>query len=129
MRSRASETDHAAHQPIPISGGGIIQAILAAKIAGEEAADAIKNNNFSKEKLKNYEKRWRKAEGQTHIRSYRLKDVVYKLSDEDLNRTAEKINKPPPEKRTIISIFKVALFNHPKLIPDILKVFMPGNKS
>ncbi|MBN2010303.1 NAD(P)/FAD-dependent oxidoreductase [candidate division KSB1 bacterium] len=119
----------AAHQANPISGGGIIQAILAAEIAGEEAAAAIKESDVSEKRLAQYEKRWFEKGGQNHIRAYRLKEVAYKLTDEDLNKTAEKINKVRPEKRTIISIFKVALFNHPKYIPDILKVFMPAKGS
>ena len=113
----------AAHQSNPISGGGIIQAIIAGQIAGDVAAKAIKENNVSLKRLKEYTDRWYEINGQTHVRSYRLKEVAYKLTDKDLNRTAAKINKLSPNKRTIISIFKIALFNYPKLIPDILKVF------
>ena len=114
----------AAHQANPISGGGIVQSIMAGQIAGQIAANAIKENNVSKKRLKEYPQRWHKLGGKIHIRSYRLKEAVYKITDEELNKTAAAINKLPPEKRTIIAIFKIALFNHPKLIPDILKVFV-----
>ncbi len=116
----------AAHMANPISGGGIIQAMLAGKIAGTEAAKAVKENDVSEERLSIYEQQWFKMHGQNHIRSYRLKEVAYKLTDDDLNKTAAKINKVRPDKRSIVAIFKVALFNHPKYIPDILKVFMPA---
>ena len=43
---------------------------------------------------------------------------------DEISKTAVEINKLPPKKRTIISIFKIALLNYPKLIPDILKVFV-----
>jgi digeranylgeranylglycerophospholipid reductase len=119
----------AAHQANPISGGGIVQGILAAQIAGEEAAAAVKENDVSKKRLSIYEKRWFELGGENHTRAYRLKEVAYKLTDDDLNKTAAKINKVRPEKRTIISIFKLALFNYPKYIPDILKVFMPVKSS
>lgn len=114
----------AAHQANPISGGGIIQSILAGQIAGNVAANAVKEDNVSQKRLRQYPKEWYKIGGQTHVRSYRLKKAIYKLTDEELNNTADKINKLPSEKRTIVSIFKIALINYPRLIPDILKVFI-----
>lgn len=115
----------AAHQANPISGGGIVQSIMAGQIAGEVAANAVKENDVSQKRLREYVQKWHKAGGKTHIRSYRLKEVVYQLTEDELNQTAARINKLPPEKRTIVSIFKTALFKYPRLIPDILKVFMP----
>ena len=114
----------AAHQSNPISGGGIIQSIMAGKIAGEVAGNAVNDNDVSPKRLSEYPKKWYDTGGKTHVRSYRLKDTVYKLTDEELNKTAFTVNELSPEKRTIISIFKIALFNHPRLIPDILKVFL-----
>jgi len=115
----------AAHQSNPISGGGIIQSILAGQIAGEVAALAVKEKDVSKKRLEEYPRRWYDVGGQTHVRSYRLKEVVYKLDDDLLNKTAVKVNRLAPSDRTIIAIFKIALFNHPRLITDILKVFIP----
>ncbi len=113
----------AAHQTNPLTGGGIVQSIMAAQIAGEVAANAIKEKDVSQKRLNEYVQKWHQAGGITHKRCYRLKEAVYRLSDEELNKTAMKINKLSPDKRTILSIFKIALFNHPKLIPDIIKVF------
>lgn len=114
----------AAHQSNPISGGGIIQSIIAGKIAGRVAGSAVNDGDVSQKRLSEYPKKWYDTGGKTHVRSYRLKETVYKLTDDELNKTALKVNKLSPEKRTIISIFKIALFNHPRLIPDILKVFL-----
>jgi digeranylgeranylglycerophospholipid reductase len=114
----------AAHQANPISGGGIIRAIWAAQIAGEVAAHAVKDNDVTKKRLQEYSKRWYKAGGVSHIRAYRIKEMIAKITDDDLNKIAAKINELPTEKRTLINIFKVALLNHPKLIPDLIKVFM-----
>ncbi len=113
----------AAHQSNPISGGGIIQSILAGEIAGKVASNAVNENDVSQKRLSEYPKKWYDVGGTTHVRSYRLKETVYKLTDEELNKTALKVNKLSAKNRTIISIFKIALFNHPRLIPDILKVF------
>jgi len=114
----------AAHQVNPVSGGGIVWGMMAAEIAGRVAAKAVKENDVSEKRLSEYSKQWDKTGGSGHRRAYRLKDAVHKLTDDDLNRTAAAINKKPQEKQTIMNIFKIALFKHPKLIPDIIKMFL-----
>ena len=114
----------AAHQANPMTGGGIIQSIIASEIAGRVAAAAIKENDTSERRLEQYAKEWDKENGSSHRRAYRLKEAVYKLTDDDLNRTAASISKKPAEKQTIVNIFKTALVQHPKLIPDIVKMFL-----
>jgi len=117
-------TGDAAHQSNPISGGGIVLGMLAAKIAGKVAAKAINENNVAEKRLSEYVVEWDKIGGNNHRRAYKLKESVYKLTDDDLNRTAEAINKKSDDKHTIINIFKTALMKHPKLIPDMIKVFL-----
>ncbi len=114
----------AAHQANPMTGGGIVQSIIASQIAGRVAAEAIKENDTSEERLSEYVKEWDKENGNSHRRAYRLKEAVYKLTDDDLNRTAAAISSKPPEKQTIVNIFKTALIQQPKLIPDIIKMFL-----
>jgi digeranylgeranylglycerophospholipid reductase len=114
----------AAHQVNPISGGGIVTAMIAGQIAGRVAAQAIHENDVSDERLEQYAVAWQKAEGKTHERFYKIKQSVYKLTDADLDKTAETVLSLPPEKRTIVNIFKAALVKHPSLIFDVLKVFM-----
>lgn len=114
----------AAHQSNPISGGGIVLAMMAAQIAGKVAAEAIQKNDFSEKALSTYVKEWDKVGGNNHRRAYRLKESVYKLTDDDLNKTAAAIKKKPEDKHTVVNIFKTALIKHPKLIPDIIKVFL-----
>lgn len=113
----------AAHQANPISGGGIVPAMVAGKLAGQVAAEAIQIGDVSESFLKKYEREWYKSEGNTHKMTYRLKEAVYKLTDDDLNRTADSILALPEEKRTIVNVFKRALYNRPTLILDALKVF------
>lgn len=114
----------AAHQVNPISGGGIVTAMIAGKIAGRVAAEAISVKDVSENKLRQYAEEWHKAEGKTHERFYKIKKSVYQLTDDDLNKTAETVLSLPPEKRTIINIFRAALVKHPSLIFDLLKVFV-----
>lgn len=117
----------AAHQANPLTGGGIVLSMLASRIAGKVAAEAIKDKDVTKKRLSAYAREWEKTYGSSHRRSYRLKEAVYKLTDDDLNRTAAAIASIPPEQHTIINIFKTALIQHPRLIPDIIKIFLGGN--
>ena len=113
----------AAHQANPVSGGGIVSGMLGGKIAGEVASEAIGIGDFSQKNLSRYSKLWNKAEGYNHKRMYRVKEGIFKLSDSDLEHTADILLKLPEEKRTIIGIFKAGLAKHPKLILDVMKVF------
>ncbi|NOY76767.1 MAG: NAD(P)/FAD-dependent oxidoreductase [Calditrichaeota bacterium] len=113
----------AAHQANPISGGGIVPAMVAGKLAGQVAAEAVQTGDVSAAFLKKYERQWYKSEGNTHKITYRLKEAVYKLTDDDLNKTADSILSLPEGKRTIVAVFKKALYNKPSLILDALKVF------
>ena len=114
----------AAHQVNPISGAGIVTAMIAGQIAGRLAAEAIAKNDFSEKILKRYPKQWYNAEGKNHERCYRIKKAVYKLTDDDLNKTADTVLRLPSEKRTLTNIFKSALIKHPALILDVIRAFM-----
>jgi len=114
----------AAHQINPMTGGGITTAMIAGQIAGRVASEAIANGNVSEKKLERYPKEWHEAEGKNHERLYKIKQAVYKLTDADLDHTAEVISSLKPEDRTLINIFKTALIRHPALLFDLLKVFV-----
>lgn len=114
----------AAHQVNPVSGGGIATAMIAGQIAGRVAAKAIAEDNVTEMRLSQYARDWQEAQGRNHERAYKLKRAIYKLTDEDLNKTADTVLSLSPEKRTLVNIFKTALFRHPSLILDVIKVFM-----
>ncbi len=114
----------AAHQINPMSGGGIVTAMIAGKIAGRVAAEAIATNDVSSKRLEQYPKAWHDAEGKNHERLYKIKQAVYKFTDDELNRTADAVLAMKPEERTIINVFKAALLRHPSLIFEVLKVFL-----
>jgi digeranylgeranylglycerophospholipid reductase len=113
----------AAHQEDPISGGGIINAMVAGQIAGKVAAEAIRNGNVTAKRLKDYPKQWHKTEGKNVEVSYRISKVKNRFSDEELNRLSAMLNRIPSEKRTVVQIFKAALIHHPKLILDAIKQY------
>ena len=114
----------AAHQVNPLSGGGIVTAMLAGRLAGRVAAAAVKDGDVSAKRLREYPEEWHRLEGKNHERLYRVKNAVHRLSDQDLDRTAQSVLRLPPEKRTLVNIFKSALRKHPALILDAIKAFV-----
>ncbi len=81
----------AAHQVNPIHGGGIVESFLAGRMAAETAAEAIKKGDMSKEALSVYDDRWWKERGKRLKKIQKLREVVEKLSDDDLNFLAEEL--------------------------------------
>ena len=113
----------AAHQINPMTGGGIVAGMKGGWIAGQVAAEAIQNNDFTENGLINYPKRMRKDFGKNHERFYKIKEATEKLTNEELDSIAEQVLSIPHNKRTLSSVFKAAVFKKPALIIDVLKVF------
>lgn len=111
----------AAHQVNPVSGGGIISGMIAGRMAGDVAAEIVKRNDMSL--IEDYEKRWQDSLGIRHHRYYRIKKVIYKFKDGDLNSIADGISKLPRNQQTLGNIFKQAVIKHPTLILDVMKLF------
>jgi digeranylgeranylglycerophospholipid reductase len=113
----------AGHQVNPISGGGIATALISGRMAGEVAGEAINTGDVSAKAMSSYPKRWHKAEGKTHEILYKLKNNIFKLTDEEFEAIADAGLKVPVEKRTMVTLFKAALVKKPSLILDAIKVF------
>lgn len=79
----------AAHQVNPIHGGGIKEAAIAGRIAGEVIAEAIKADDVSQKKLSKYNEIWWKERGEHLKKVEKLRQVVEKLSDNDFNLLAD----------------------------------------
>lgn len=75
----------AAHQVNAIHGGGIPEAWVAGRIAGEVAAEAFKANDFSKGFLEEYNRRWWDKRGEKLKRLVKFRHLMESLTDEDLN--------------------------------------------
>lgn len=111
----------AAHQVNPVSGGGIISGMIAGKMAGTVAAEIVRKNDMRL--LQKYEKEWQDSLGARHHRYYKIKKVIYKFKDDDLNSIAAEISKLPESQQTLGALFKQAVIKHPALIIDVMKLF------
>lgn len=107
----------------PVNGGGIMHAIEAAVYAGQAAVKACDDDDNMEKHFKKYAKNVHKKFGRNHESLYRVKDVVYQLSDEDYNQIGEDIIKLAPEKRTFLRIFQRVVKNKPEALIDVVRAF------
>src|SRR5690242_803062 len=114
----------AAHMINPLSGGGIVNAMKAGRLAGETAAAALRAGNTSARRLASYHAAWMALLGEDHLRYYRIKQALEELEDQFFNSLARTVNAIPQPKRTLGRIFAHALIKHPQLIPVAARFFL-----
>jgi len=78
----------AAGQLIPMTGAGIHSGIEAGKMAGQVAAQAVKEKDFSAERLQEYRYQFDEYWGKRIRESRRVLNMLDKFNDEDLNLLA-----------------------------------------
>lgn len=114
----------AAHMINPLSGGGIVNAMKAGRLAGRTAAAAVRDGDTSARRLAAYHRDWMQLLGDDHLKYYRLKQALEHLDDAFFNGLARTVNAIPREKRTLGRIFAHALVKHPQLIPVAARFFV-----
>lgn len=114
----------AAHMVNPLSGGGIVNAMKAGRLAAETAVEALAAENLSASFLERYHHRWMQLLGDDHLRFYKIKEALNKLDDDFYNRLARTVNGIPDDKRSLGRIFASALVHHPALIPVAARYFV-----
>lgn len=114
----------AARQVNPITGGGIVQGMIAGEIAGETAAEAVRSNDFSYKKLKNYQKEWDNRLGKMQKTMYSLKERFLKMDDRRFNKLVSICQNIPRGEFSIKRLFSEAIKGDPKLIAEIAKAFV-----
>ena len=114
----------AAHMINPLSGGGIVNAMKAGRLAAKVGADALAAGDLRAETLQRYHDAWMEMLGEDHIRFHRLKDALSKFDDAFFDNLARTVNKIAYEKRTLRRIFGSALMHHPTLLPVVAKYFV-----
>lgn len=114
----------AAHMINPLSGGGIVNAMKAGRLAGRHAAESIAAGDTSARRLQRYHDDWMALLGDDHLKYYRIKEALNRLDDAFFNRLARTVNGIPIEKRTLGRIFAHALVHHPQLLPVAARFFV-----
>ena len=114
----------AAHMINPLSGGGIVNAMKAGRLAGQTAAAAICGGDTGAGRLSAYHAAWMELLGDDHVKYYRIKRALEEVDDAFFNSLARTVNGIPVEKRTLGRIFARALMRHPQLIPVAARFFL-----
>lgn len=76
----------AASQVKPITGGGVVMGLTCAQIAGEIAAQAVKEGIFSESFLKYYEEEWKQKVGFDLRAMLFARKLLNRLSDREIDR-------------------------------------------
>jgi digeranylgeranylglycerophospholipid reductase len=111
----------AARQINPLSGGGIISGMIGGSIAGKIAAEAIQKEDLNY--IAEYEVQWHKRLGKRHEMFNRIKNGIYKLSDDKYNSIAHSLSNIPKDKMTLGNVAKSAVMHKPSLLIDVAKTF------
>ena len=114
----------AAHMVNPLSGGGIVNAMKAGRLAAHTAVQAIATGETSAARLQAYHDEWMRMLGNDHLRYYRLKEAISKFDDAFFDGLARTVNALPQPKRTLGRIFASALVHHPTLVPVAARFFV-----
>jgi digeranylgeranylglycerophospholipid reductase len=113
----------AAHMVNPLSGGGIVNAMKAGRLAARVATQAIAAGDTSAARLQTYHDEWMRMLGDDHLRYYRLKQAISRFDDAFLDGLARTVNGIPQPRRTLGRIFASALVHHPSLLPVAARFF------
>ncbi len=111
----------AARQVNCLNGGGIGYALCAGLYAGLAGATALKKNDVRKETLKEYKIKWEKHLGKQQKRSYRVKENLLNLKDEELDKIANNI-KYKADSLSLLSLFSRVFIHKPSLLWKIFKL-------
>ena len=83
----------AASQVKPTTGGGVIFGLTCARVAGEVAYEAVKNNDFSETFLSGYQRRWRRLIGFDLAAMLRMRRMLNSLSDSKIDGMIDLCNR------------------------------------
>lgn len=113
----------AARQSDPLTGGGITNAMDAGKMAGEVCIKAKERGDYSVKTLKEYEDKWRATIGKELTKSLRVKNLLIKLTDEQLNQLARSLEGMDTNKMELSSMLLALFKKNPKLLWELRTLF------
>lgn len=111
----------AARQIDPLTGGGVVNAMIAGKIAGEVIAEALEKNDFSKEFLQKYDTLWRDEIEEKLYANYKARETLLSLSDETVDKIIDSLQGVMLEKITTENIIEAVLETHPELEEELME--------
>ncbi len=112
----------AARHVQPITGGGILQAIQGGRIAGEVIAKAVKEQNVSKKRLREYEKRWKREYGRVLEVGLKAKNVVLNLNEQEMIKFFQPLaGEIKLKEYTERAFLKTLIMKNPRILVSLVK--------
>ncbi|MDO5849648.1 MAG: NAD(P)/FAD-dependent oxidoreductase [Methanobacteriaceae archaeon] len=118
----------AAGQVNPIEGGGIILGMMGGMAAGKTAAEAIKEGNYSKERLKQYEIDFNESMYGIVPKLPVARDFVLSLTDKDFAKIINAFKDEDLVNMDVKGFLKVFITKLPRLslkVTKLFKMFLP----
>ncbi len=100
----------------PITGGGIANACISGKYAGEVSAKCI--DNPTKECLEEYQELVKKKWGRKHLRNWFVKEKLASLSDGTLNKLMDVISQVKIGEISVRAILEAVQEKYPELVEE-----------
>ena len=116
----------AAHLANPVTGAGIINAMISGKLAAETAVRVLAADGPRAKNLAVYSRLWEKRVGNEHRLYYKLRKIMAGITDEQYNDVARQVAELPPEVRTVKKVFWKLLRNQPGFMLDVLTGLFAG---
>ncbi|OPX57917.1 MAG: Digeranylgeranylglycerophospholipid reductase [Methanobacterium sp. PtaB.Bin024] len=116
-------TGDAAGMVNPLTGGGIISGMMGGRLAGQVAAEAVVNGDYSKKSLKIYEDLCEEELGESFKKYLKAKDYLLSLSDEELDKIAEAFRDSDFETINTAEMVKKLVKISPKALLKLGKLF------
>jgi digeranylgeranylglycerophospholipid reductase len=103
----------------PLTGGGIVNACLSGKLAGETAAKAVACGDNGEKFLQKYDRAWRSRMQKSHIRNWKAKEKFDSLDDDAFNSIIQTLAEAKPHANTLSMLLALAK-KHPALVADFV---------
>jgi digeranylgeranylglycerophospholipid reductase len=116
----------AAHQADPLHGGGINLGMIAADLAVQVGAPAVRRGDVSAKTLRAYEDAWRMRFGRPHDALYRIRKALAAISEESLNALIQTASELPLEEMSTGQILLAVLKGHPSLLLEARALITAG---
>jgi digeranylgeranylglycerophospholipid reductase len=107
----------------PLTGGGIITALEAGMYAGEVAAAAVKEGDYSEKRLKKYQQKCKTEIGDSFDKYLKTKDYLLSLSDSELDSIAKVFQDTEFESISTSELIKLLIKVSPKALLKLGKLF------
>jgi digeranylgeranylglycerophospholipid reductase len=112
----------AARHVNPITGGGIVNALVGGLFAGIVATDSIEKGNYHAKALKKYDDLWKNDFGKKLVRYTKLQHKLIEMDDETLNTIFHSISDSKTKEASLKKLIIDLIKKNPKLLWDLKDV-------